>query len=142
MSRIVNVKVMRRGLGGFPKVDIVSHSALLVETASGSRHIIELLEDGMIKVTDEVAGTHFYDSSKWSVQKVGATPTKSVTPHQLAQAMQAKVNEGGKYDILKNNCHMAQEYGRRDVLGVEVTEPYEERLVSISKTLTAIGIPG
>lgn len=115
---------MRRALGGVVKIDVVAHSALLVETEMGSKHIIELLEDGKIHKTDETPGKVLYDSSKWSVQKVGATPTKSATPDKIVETMQAFVDKRGKYNLLTNNCHMAQEYARRDILGVEVADPY------------------
>jgi hypothetical protein len=141
-NEIVNVKVIRRALGGILKAGIVAHSALLVETKNGSKHIIEYLEDGKIHKTDEIAGRPLYDKSKWASQEIGATPSKSVTPDQLVQAMQANVYKNGKYDILSNNCHMSQEYGRRDVLGVHVDKPYEESLENISKTLSAAGFPG
>ena len=135
---VVNrVKVARRNLGPMPlSVNILAHSALLLETTNAKKYILEYMSDSRVYLveihpshiwlhtpqhgTDRfeakgAKGNYHFETFEWIVQHHGVNvdPQKMITPQDFKNTMMAVVSRRGNYHVLSNNCHMAQENTRK-----------------------------
>lgn len=134
---IERIQVARRKLGGKVKVDVVAHSALLVQTKGQETYLVEYMGDGKVHKTQVRGTTRIEDSKTWSldtdnaevskhawnIQKTGTTVRPGHSVSGLVESMQKAADGRGSYSITSNNCHMSQEDGRR-ALGLKVEAPY------------------
>lgn len=117
---VVNVKVVRRSLAGVPvAVGAIAHSALLLTTRNGQRHIVEYLADSKVHVTN-VSDSNL--SSVWAEQAVGQVPDRAFSVDDVRTIMDTHT-KGEKYNVHTHNCHLSQQRTRK-AMGLRVENPY------------------
>jgi hypothetical protein len=117
---VVNVKVARRALSALPMMSgAVAHSALIVETRSGGKQLIEYMGDGQVYVSDAPNS----DQKEWTIQKVGETIPELYSVEDVRDIMKMHT-ESKQYNIYSHNCHLAQQRTRQ-TLGLEIKNSYK-----------------
>lgn len=139
---IRRVYVIRRNLSFIPHVCVLAHSGLILEMKDGRQCVLEYMGDGRAHLYDarpsSTRNCWFGRSCKvlkmkdytgkqytWTRQKYGvAFPRRqgTVSPQAAYKKMQSIM--GYRYNLLKNNCHLAQEKLRRS-WGMRVSQSYQ-----------------
>lgn len=140
-EKVVSLKVASTALSVSPfKVGIFSHSALVAETESNGKYLIEGMgtNGGEVCVTPikkvqqlSAPSTHrvvrFNGSDKkHTVQALGRNTREGTTVGDVTATMNKSIQ--GQYSIIKNNCHHAQEKARH-VHTVSTPVPKQRRVI-------------
>lgn len=102
----------------------VSHSGLLQIYNDKQVHLHDYGPDGVkSKRLKNIANIKnfknrriiFHDGKIWTKQKYGTSIPLHHTPNKLNKLMNKITSQRGKYDLIENNCHMAQESVRQSI---------------------------
>lgn len=140
---IRRVYVIRRNLSFIPHVCQLAHSGLILEMKDGRQCVLEYMGDGrahlydarpsstrncwfgkrckVLKMKDDAGTKH-----TWTRQKYGtAFPRQlgTVIPQAAWRKMQSIM--GYRYNLVTNNCHLAQEKLRK-YWGMRVSQAYQD----------------
>lgn len=121
--------VIRRGLANAPvKVGSIAHSGIL-QIYNGKTYILEYGPNGVSQKEIQVPNIEQLEEfevngEKWSKQMIGNNIPQEYEPDALKKIMEKLTNARGEYNLINNNCHMAQESVRK-ALGLTVENPYK-----------------
>ena len=130
-NKIINISVIKRGLNGvgFSPAHF-SHSALLVETETHKKYILEygVGENKDVVLHDKI------DEFQWkNTDEIHKINKHNISVEELKQIM-IKITSDKKYNILDWNCHMAQQKTRQSI-GINVVNPYKFNAEEYGKAL-------
>lgn len=135
---IITIFVVRRPLGmqnewmPLTNLNVVAHSAILLQSEQGEFKLLEYMEDSTVYLTKvkpqiirqikaesysviEMKGAFANGNARrfrWTRQLIGADLAEPVSAEQLKKTM-VDLMSGSKYSPLDHNCHAAQEKLRR-----------------------------